>query len=768
MKGNWHVIALSAFFSVMALKIGNLAICITFLLIWLIYLYINNKITIFIVLVSSLSFFFFYNYFPSYETEKSTLQTTLDKPITLRGKIISQPNHSDKKLSFTLREDKFNRNVLVTFFYNTPDVSKDKSEQFPYYYGATCQVSGTISTINQPSNPFEFDYKKYLYEQGIDAQITVPSLEQIKCESNRSFLQQLQAFRQRLLEKSNESLHPDVAAWQQALIFGNREYLDDRIESLFQRWGLSHLLAISGLHVGIIVIVIYFIMIRILQVTKEKAQFVIILFLPMYAVIAGSQPSVWRASLMILIMIIIKLTNTKLNYTDILSIVFLLLISANKYLIYHVGFQFSFAVTLGLLLSEKWFLLAKTNIERIFQISFIAQMMIVPLQMYYFYHFQPLSILLNVVIVPYFSLIVIPVMFLSFLIYSMPSFIVTIFEKLFLSIHHSIIQLITIVDEYVNVPFVSGEITLLIAIVYYFFLFLMMIHLERNNKKKAFQYGLAVCLVLTFIISKPYFSKQGLVTMLDIGQGDAFIIELPYRKGVFLIDAGSTFDFKNNEPNDSVYKRVIRPYLMGRGIQTIDGIFVSHAHLDHHGSIRFIIDEYNVKELFIHQFYDDTEKELNIWLEKVTQITTVNFLEKITRNGHDFFVLAPRTDRNDENNNSLVLYTHLGNDYWLFTGDISKEVELEIVNSFENLHIDILKIAHHGSNTSTAREIIEQIKPSYAFIPVGKGNRYGHPTKEVIETLSDFDVEIYRTDENGAVRYEFAGNKTAIIPYMKR
>src|SRR5699024_948132 len=138
-------------------------------------------------------------------------------------------------------------------------------------------------------------------------------------------------------------------------------------------WGLSHLLAISGLHVGIIIAIIYFMLIRLFGVTREHASIIVLLFLPVYALLAGGQPSVWRASLMTIFIILFSTKTIKISRTDVISIVFLLLLLMNKFIIYHVGFQFSFAVTFGLILSAKWFKTAKSRIETILQISFIAQ-----------------------------------------------------------------------------------------------------------------------------------------------------------------------------------------------------------------------------------------------------------------------------------------------------------------------------------------------------------------------------------------------------------
>ena len=765
LKGNWHLVAIGAFFSVMALKTNNILLFSSILFIWLIFLYVFKRISLLVVLTTLISFSFFYYYFPTYETLSSSFPYHFDanRTVTISGTIVSEIEQTEQHISFTLLEKNTNIKIRVTYFEQDTEPLR-----FPFTYNATCTMKGKLQSPNEATNPFEFNYKKFLFEKGIFAEFVLDSLNEIECKQKSSFLQQIYSIRQTILNKSNNTLHPTIAAWQQALIFGNSNQIDDSIHLLFQRWGLSHLLAISGLHVGIIIAIIYFLLIRLFQFTKEKAQLIVLMFLPIYALLAGGQPSVWRASLMTAVVLIMASKNIKLTNTDVLSIVFLSLLLLNKFIIYHVGFQFSFAVTFGLLLSTNWFKQSKNSIENTFKISFIAQMMIVPLQMYYFYHFQPLSIVVNVLIVPYFSLFVIPFMFFCFFLFVLPDKISTSIEVIFITVHQLVLNSISLLDQYVNLPFVTGEITLEFTFVYYTFLIIMMIYLGKGNKHQAFRYGMLLTLTLTLIIAKPYFSKVGTVTMLDIGQGDAFVIELPYRKGVFLIDAGATFDFETFEPSESVFKRVIRPYLMGRGIQTIDTIFITHADLDHHGSVRYIIEQFNVKELVVHPFFNTKDKEFEYWLHNKSNITKASYKDVIKRNEQSFYVLGPKQDKHKENENSLVLYTNLGGVNWLFTGDISKEEEREIAKQFNDLDVDILKVAHHGSNTSTDEQLLKTYRPKYAFISVGRKNRYGHPSSEVIKNLTNYEVVIMRTDENGAVQFKYDKEKAVILPFLNQ
>lgn len=753
-QGQWHYIALSAVFSFLLLHSHQGIFLYLLFLAWLLYLYFKKALLvsqIWLVIAFSI---FFYHYFPTYD-DPLIYEEALARKTQVEGTIISPINYSDQKISFSLKT-KDKEKILVTYF--LPDELKEKSSPFFLPERANCIVTGRRQLPKEATNPYQFDYRKYLYNQGIYSELIVQDREELICKPSSSLLAKVYQIRASFIHKAEENLHPSIAKWQQALLFGHTDSLETSVKELFQRWGLSHLLAISGLHVGIFLAILYFAFIRTFQMTREKAQCLIFLLLPFYAVIAGGEPSVWRASLMTMLLLLFSFKHGSLHRLDLLSIVFIALLLIDKHLIFHIGFQFSFLVTFGLILSAQWFQQSHSKFQLALKISFIAQMMIVPLQMYYFYYFQPLGMIVNLLIVPYFSFIVIPTMFASLLLYFLPSLVQKVFESLFLWLHQFVLFMLEQLDRYFSLPFMSGEINLLLASIYYFCLIGMMVYLEKEGLKQAFYYGIGLTLLLTFIIVEPYLSKEGSVTMLDIGQGDAIVLELPYRKGVFFIDAGATIDFTDNEPKDTVYRSVIKPYLMGRGIEEIDSVFISHAHLDHHGSVRYLVEDFSVGEIIVHPFFAD-EIELGHWNERDVPVRSLAAGQSLTRKGQRFYALSPDKDTGDENDNSLVLYSEIGPLASLFTGDISTARERQLIQAYPNIKLDLLKVAHHGSNTSTDEELLKTYRPNLALIGVGKNNRYGHPAKEVLERLDAYDVEIYRTDQAGAIQFFYRGDQ---------
>lgn len=762
MRGYWHIAALATVTSILTIIFGNYLFVIA-LFLWLIYLYYNKRLGKLPLFIALTFFLFFSLYIPSIDKTTSSPHTENTQQV-FHGKIVRPLLITPSKVDFIMKDETLNEKLLFIYFLNDDEWLNQKTYK-DLAYGAKCIVNGKIDPPSVSRNPGQFDFNHYLKSQGISNQVIVGSLADIECEG-ASLFNKIFLFRSNILAYVSDSMSDETSVWLSALVLGDDSLLEEKIVDLFQRWGLSHILAISGLHVGLIVGLVYFFIVKLGIVTKEKAQWIMIFFLPVYALVAGGQPSVWRASLMVLAFIVLNKIKLKLSMTDVLSLIFILLIILDKYIIYHVGFQLSFAVTFGLILSKD--LLSSTS-SVFFQglfISFISQMMILPIQLVYFSFFQPLSILVNVIVVPYFSLIVIPLMFLMLIFSPLFPFFIHIFDQAFSSMHKLFIACIQWFDNIANFPIVIGDFPIIMVILYFVGFYFCMYYLQKKKLVTSFTYGMLLTVVLMSLILRPYISPVGTVTMLDIGQGDTFVIELPYRRGVFLVDAGSGFSFTDFESNHKVFKQVIKPYLYSRGITEIDAIFISHEDIDHMGSVEFLVEEMSVDQIMISHYYELDANHEKHWEENGVQITKVNAGETIMLGSQSFHVLGPVIDKNSANENSLVVYTTLGGMNWLFTGDIGKATERELLNNFQALPVDVLKVAHHGSNTSTDEWFVESIHPTYALISVGVNNSFGHPTKEVLQTLEDLGVYTLRTDINGAVQFKYTENDGTFFKYL--
>ncbi|WP_186576465.1 DNA internalization-related competence protein ComEC/Rec2 [Aquibacillus kalidii] len=752
MKGNNHLFVLSAITSALSASFHNTIFSWCWIG-WLVYLVFAKGLQkrVFVSLMIAIVFLNVWNkgllVDPSLKFNSSSISNTVV------GKIISPVSISSKAIQFTLKPDQVNDKTLVVVY---SDQIQSENQYSQLKAGANCTINGLPQPLDRKTNPGQFDYGGYLEKQGITSELIVKDPQNVYC-TGASTINQLYLARTTVIQKAQEELSPSTASWISALILGDDQFLSDDTIELFQKWGLSHLLAISGLHVGLIVSSIYFSLIKLQLLTREKAQWFVIICLPFYAILAGGAPSVWRASLLTFLALIITKVKIKLTTTDMLGVVFLLLILIKPENMYHLGFQFSFLITYCLLLSKS-FIQNQSRFFSILTISFLSLLTLLPLQLYNFYYFNPLSILINLLYVPYFSFIVMPLLLVITLSLIFP-FPFSFVDQMFQNIHHFAMIPLENIDKTLFYPWITGKFPLLMFIPYFVVFILFMNQLSRSNKSKAFYSGCLLVVILLAATLKPYISSSGYVTTLDVGQGDAIVVELPHRKGVILIDVAGTLQANFKSPSDKVYRQVIKPYLLSRGISSIDAVFLSHEDHDHIGSLPYLLGDFKVGKLITSEYFTFSQEAKKILEQKRIEHITLSTGEEFVQGNQHFYVLSPINNNGSTNENSLVLFSKIGGLTWLFTGDINTDIESELVTKYPNLTIDVLKVAHHGSNSSSANSFIETVSPKYALISVGDNNRYGHPHLEVINSLEQEGVSILRTDQVGAIQYQFRSNQ---------
>ena len=245
-----------------------------------------------------------------------------------------------------------------------------------------------------------------------------------------------------------------------------------------------------------------------------------------------------------------------------------------------------------------------------------------------------------------------------------------------------------------------------------------------------------------------------IVTILDVGQGDSLLIELPYEKGNILIDTGGVYNSLYSTSNN-----IIIPYLKSIGIKQIDYLISTHGDFDHIGEAINLVNNFKIeKVIFNCGEFNEFEQELIKVLDK-KKIPYYSCIEKLNIDDNKLYFLNNR-DYGNENDNSSVIYTELYNHKFLFMGDASVEVEEDLIEKYNLNNIDVLKVGHHGSKTSSSKNFIDEINPKYSIISVGENNRYGHPNKEVLENLNN--SKIYRTDQDGSIMFKIKNNKLQI------
>lgn len=641
--------------------------------------------------------------------------------------------------------------------------------------GMRCTFTGSLEQPAHATVPGGFDYKEYLYSQQIHWLFSVTSIQQ--CEKSKQPLFKLLNIRKNLISIIRNHVPESSAGIVEALTLGERFSIEDDILSAYQNLGVVHLMAISGMHVGLITAGLFYALIRI-GLTREKAGILLLLFLPVYTLLSGAAPSVLRASLMLGFYIAGTLVKRGIHSSAALSLSYLLLLLFNPYFLWQAGFQLSFAVSASLILSSSILKKAgKSRLAGLAMASFIAELSSLPFLLYHFQQISLVSFPMNMVMVPFYTLFVIPVSVIGFLLLllsgQMGECLFDMFDLVMKPVHDFITYAAS-VDLFTMIVSKPDFLSLLLLAVSVFTLFAA---LEKGGFLKLRKTALFFCAVLAYLICHPYFSPWGEADMLDIGQGDSLFISAPHRKGTVMVDTGGVIAYpgeswKEKRHPYSIGEKVLIPFLNGKGVKKLDALILTHADQDHIGEAGVLIKNHRVKRLIVPVGFVKEPKDqtiLNMAKENNIPVAEAKRGDTITAGDLQFQVLSPESsDGRSKNDSSLVLWTVLSGVSWLLTGDLESDGETEVLKTYPNLKADILKAGHHGSKSSTSEAFLKQLQPEAALISAGKENRYHHPHEEVLDRLKAYSVNVLRTDISGTIQYRFkkgAGTFSVFPPY---
>lgn len=636
--------------------------------------------------------------------------------------------------------------------------------------GFACKAKGTLELPLTARNPNSFDYQTYLYHKEIFWTINIDYLPIEQCiAQSGSFKTALIRFRQQEIELIQNSLPKETAALSAALLFGNRDFFNPETERSYQKIGVVHLLAISGLHVGLLAGMLYYFLIR-LGITKEKTDLLLLIFLPVYAVLTGLAPPVVRSAAMLMLLVGAKRMRWRLTSLDAISIAFMLITITNPYIIYDIGFQLSFSVSFSLLLSAPKLLKANSSfLAQTAAASMISQLASMPVLLYSFYELSVISIFANLLFVPLFSFILLPLLLFTYLIVKIiggiPAFYLIVLEEFIKTVNHAS----TLLAGLPGSTLITGR-PAAALLVFQIFLIPIFFSLYEKIKLKKLKPKVWVYLLpflpVTLQLISPYLNPYGQVTFIDVGQGDSIFIQLPFNKGDYLIDTGgkTAFDRQDWQKRREGFdpgKDIVVPLIKSEGVNRLDKLILTHGDTDHIGGALALFRDIQVSQLILPKDTERSEQEMAIMKTAATEGTRI--LAAGAGSGwasgdSRFYILNPDGGTGDRNDNSIVLLAEMGGKKWLFTGDLGMEGEERLLGKIGALDIDILKAGHHGSKYSSSEGFISSLKPEFAVISVGENNRYGHPGKEVIDRLEEYQVNILRTDTNGAIRYKFRGD----------
>lgn len=691
-------------------------------------------------------------------------------PQNVRGEITSTPIIDGNKVSFTFKLQ--NQEILLNSFAN----SKGQLTVFQKRkIGEICEVKGEIILPLENSNPYLFNYKKYLLNQGIHWIITVNpnSLEYCK-NGKRTILQSIIYSRHALTKYVEVNFNSNTEGYINALLFGDRTKMNANIESQYQIVGIVHLLAISGSHISLLSVGIYFLLIRI-GVTKETSLFITILCIISYGFLAGASASVVRAVIIGVLVCFSKLAKMKVDISSLLFTSCIIMLFAKPNYIDDIGFQFSFVTSFVLILTSDQILNYKSWYAKALYTSSITQLVSIPILLFNFHELSPYSIIINLFFIPYISFIIMPLCIICFslsLINQEISELLALMLTFFINISDKLLS-ICMQLPFIKLIFIHPSKGILDLYIVLIFLILYFMENEKT-KKLSINFLIGFFLLISGHLLYPSFNPVGKIMFIDVGQGDCILIKLPFNKGNYVIDTGGKVTgkeetwMKRKKPF-STGSDLLIPILKGEGISKIDKLIFTHGDIDHIGGGKEVLQSFHVKQLIVGDKTEFTlaEKErIKIAIKKGVEIKKVSegMGWKIGRNY--FQVISPIKDYvGEENEGSIVIKAYIGGNNWLFSGDLDENGENRLITKYHDLKADVFKIGHHGSKTSTSEMFIKAVMPKVGIISVGEKNSYGHPTKEVLDRLKKYNVKILRTDELGAITFEFKKGQGTIYTF---
>ncbi len=751
-----------------------LVLSITFL--GLIFLY-KNKRWIFLLFIFSLIVGYWTG--SVHYNRESRLSFLLNEKVLIEGQIIQPPIIKEDKIEVYVKTNKLIVNGEEHFieekilgniyFYEKEDKIIDISE------GDIISFLGKTKLPKRLRNPGGFDYSTYLKTKAVYSTQSIDrdSIEVLEKKSLGVFKDYAFKIRSYTIKIIEDNLSKDHGDLLKGIIFGEKD-LDSQIRNNFVDSGIAHILAVSGLHVGFLVGFIYFIT-KILKTSHPLKIVIITLVLAFYILITGGVASVIRASIMTWIYLFSRLISKKYDGISALSLAGLVILIPNPLLLFTASFQLSFMAALCIVIfyppTLEYLLRIRVPkaISNLLAVTLAAQFGTLPISIFHFHQISLISPITNLLVIPSLGILLI-ISLGGICCYPITPFMG---KYLFFLAGFIFKWILKIADFFSTIPFAvlsMPSFTIVGLIIYTIVLFIIAgyipIHIKRV--KKISYIVLGVLLASYFTIS--LFPRPLRVTYLDVNQGDGALIECPNKKTI-LIDGGG---YPSYQGDRKISKDVLLPALYSKRISSLDLVIISHPHDDHMKGIEELIGEIPIKAIgvfgmdykYMSDFIADIEKR-DIVVLKLAEGDLINVEGNIT-----IEVLSPQgnaiivDEQKDINNLSLVVRLDYKSRSFLFTGDIEEDRENTLIEKGKNVKADVLKVPHHGSNTSSSKMFIDRVKPSVSIISVGESNNFNHPNPDVVSLLEDISTKVYRTDKNGAIEIITNGDWIKVKPYI--
>jgi len=739
----WFNLAVAAFCGIL-FRFAPLSACILFLLI-IFHCYKKQRLLYLLGLSAMGCFFYFYS--------DSEPPADFDWTDTKRGSLLSSIVFTDEQ---NIDGDYFsgvaliqNQPVRFSYYIKTENEQKKLISSMPYF--KTCSASAELRQPLPNTNGLKFDYASYLKRQGIHYQATIKNIDWLTCEKvELDILEQLKLYRVQLADQMIQSERFNMR-YVVALTLGDTRFLSTNELNKLKVLGIYHLYAISGSHVALISVQLFFLMKR-FYIPIHWCMAILFIIIPMYTILTGLSPSVIRSSLFIVIYMALK--RYGINLLDALSLSFLLFLLFEPTAIFDIGFQLSYFISLILIFTSNLYQ-HRRPYALLLMTCLISQLASIPILLINFNSFQVIGLFTNILFIPFFTIVMFPlctfILLWMMLWHSLPGWFdillkATFFLNDLLIDVYSHIQLSDI-----NMANQRAEIYIILTL----FIFFILLRL-KFSAIQFFSYSMLLFLMLyNLSILQPH--EEG-VTFIDVGQGDSSLVESGGQ--ILVTDTGGQMEMskerwqQRQKENDAVAFH-LHGLLKEKGYQKIDYLLITHPDADHFGEAVHLLDLIHVDYLILNKNapgHDKYVKMLALAKARGTKIIDTKHIEKIKVGNAEVELFNTSGSFSEENDSSIISRVSLGRRY-LLMADAPSDKEVSLIKHLCNAQIDVLKVGHHGSKTSTSDELLDCAQPKYAVISSGRNNRFGHPHEEVMSKLKARKIQILNTQSDGKIEF---------------
>ncbi|MEG0509026.1 MAG: DNA internalization-related competence protein ComEC/Rec2 [Eubacterium sp.] len=630
---------------------------------------------------------------------------------------------------------------------------------------------GKITAPAGRRNPGGFDYALYLKAQGVSGQVFLKNskiLEIVGEEKTGS----IDKIHQVLAKTCDTFLKSDESGLVKGLLFGSKDVTRE-VKDNFRNAGVSHILAVSGLHVGYVYALVLFVL-GFFKVKKKSQIFFLVPFLLFYVALTGFSPTVIRAAVMLSVLVLGQGIEEEYDGVNGLCLATLCILMIKPIQLFMAGFQLSFCAVLGILLFYKPLMrLYEKNIRKpgmiisSLCITICSTIGTLPASLYHFHTINFISLASNLLIVPLAGVLLV----MSFVGIPIITFFPIMGNILGLPLAFLADGMLALTEFFSQFHFLliqRGGLSLLEMALLFILSFLVSGYFNFRKKNIRRFIIITISMICILLGVGNLIPRQLTVTFLDVGQGDSALIQTP-KGGAYLIDGGGFYTYGTDQKKERtlISEQVLLPALYAKNIMHLDGVFITHNHVDHSQGIEEILSKIPVDRLFVNTKYNNEGllKQSKIPVSVLSQGKSFS-----TEDGLSMTVYWPdekveALPENEQNDHSTVLRLVYREASILMMGDSGFAVEDMIVT--EMPESDVIKIGHHGSKYSSSEAFLKKVAPKLAIISVGQYNYFGHPTEETLKNIENAGAKCYRTDENGAVELRTNGKQLKIKTYLE-